>query len=420
MAIRIILAHHIRKNINRVRIIFNAIVDCIIYYIAPRKNINISKDGYQTYLFLCHDLAPHFPRMVKWICRNKKLNPVLLVVQRGNISEYNIEYFSKVITYRSIWQLRQRLRDLKGYDLLYTTGAVAWPMRVGIEKSIAPVICDVKDTYIVNYGFNPPQLYMKLDLKNEKYTLEHSHGIVSQSIEAWFAYRFYGIQKRPPSLFFPLYCDDDYCVTNETKYGNSEVHLVYVGAIYGSSASKAHFGNEILFNVIDRFSAQSIHFHIYPSPSIRQAVIQEYKAYALKTPFLHIHDVVSQDALAGEISQYHFGLIPFFNERTKRLTAKRERSTTLKMFNYLEAGLPVIVSNHCHFQKWLISRYGHAIGIEEQDLDRLRSMIESLDYANLRKEALQKRQQALLSHHIPRLITFCDAIVGASPKYLKT
>jgi hypothetical protein len=167
------LSHHLRKNLNRIRIILNAVVDCLTYYLAPKKQIDISKEGYETFLFLCHDLPPHFPRMVKWMQRNMKLHPVLVVVKRGEFSEFNIEYFEQIFTYRTIWQLRRLLSGLKGYDLMYTSGAVAWPMRTGIEVSDT-VIFDVKDTYIVNYGFHPPQLYMKLDLKNEKYAFMHA------------------------------------------------------------------------------------------------------------------------------------------------------------------------------------------------------------------------------------------------------
>jgi hypothetical protein len=91
---------------------------------------------------------------------------------------------------------------------------------------------------------------------------------------------------------------------------------------------------------------------------------------------------VRQDVLAEEISQYHFGLVPFFNERTKRLNAKRERGTALKIFNYLEAGLPVIIANHCVFEKWM-ARY-RVQWNRTTDLGRLRTMIESFDYATLR------------------------------------
>lgn len=411
---RTFLTHHYRKNIRRIKLVVTGVVDFLIYVLSPKRKIDISKEGHRTYLFLVHDLPPHFARLVKWMRRSANVNAVLLVAESGEFTDFNTERFSQIFTFRSTWQLRHKMSVLKGYDIIYTSGAIAWPMRIAMEKSSAPVVYDVKDTYIVNYGFNPPQLYMRLDLKNEKYAFIHADGVVSQSIEAYFAYRYYQIPKRPPALFFPLYCDDDYCVSGPPAYPAEEIHLVYVGGFYGSASSKAHFGNEIFFDIIDKFTSQRVHFHLYPAPRINKSIVQEYREYAKKTPYLHVHDPIRQDRLAEEISQYHFGLIPFFDERTTRLKAKRERATALKIFNYIEAGLPVLISNHVVFEKWLVSRYGSAIGIEARDLDRIREIVESCNYSALRSQVLVKRQNILLSEHIHRFLHFCDKIISTS------
>ena len=124
-----------------------------------------------------------------------------------------------------------------------------------------------------------------------------------------------------------------------------------------------------------------------------------------------MHETVHQSKLAEELSQYDFGLIPFFFKDTIHSWEKFKYSTSLKLFNYVEAGIPVISTKDIVFQSWIVERYGMGITINKTDVPNLKSIIEKIDYSLLLKNISENRPKISLSRHLPRLLKFYEKIV---------
>ena len=244
------------------------------------------------------------------------------------------------------------------------------------RKSVkAPYIHDMQDVYATYYGLHPTLNWLKKELPQERECLEKADGVVAHCLEANVAFRKYGIAKKPPTLFFPLYCDDDFFQEHNKVFNPDEIHLVYAGGVAGSHRNPKQYGNIQFHGLIKTLTEQGLHFHIYPSPGNIRADYEEYEEKAKKNALFHFHEPVAQHDLAKELSKYDFGILPFFKNLSEQSEDKLKYATTLKLFNYLEAGIPIIVSKDINFQAWMVERNGIGFSISFEDRTKLNLQI---------------------------------------------
>ncbi|MEM7369274.1 MAG: hypothetical protein AAF587_11790 [Bacteroidota bacterium] len=403
----------LQKNLLRIRTVSITLLDMLLYVIlpAPRLDTSSSTDK-KVILFLGDSLQARIPRLAKWLNRTGEFDCMLMVARGKGFSIFDTETFSKTFTFRSRWDLRRQLKGLEQVYVIHAFTMPSYQIRLAIEKTDLPVIMDIQDMHVSYFGLNSPKLYMRLDMPDESYSISHSDGIVSHSIELYNACQEYQITNRPPTLMFPVYCDDDHLLTPASIPSMDEIHIVYAGSIAGSFQDDQHFGSLKFFRVIEAFSKQKVHLHIYPSPTMRfrDLILSEYQAISDENPYFHLHESVPQKELAEALTTYHFGLLPFFLEDTSRSANKLGRGSSQKLYNYIESGIPVIISEDLAFQSWMAQRYGAGLEITKPDLLQIRELIEKIAYADMREELLEKRAKISLSTHIPRLTAFYHRI----------
>jgi hypothetical protein len=272
-----------------------------------------------------------------------------------------------------------------------------------------PFIIDYQDVLVIYYGKNPAMRWLQNELPYEDGCFRDADGIIANSLEACEAMKLWGVKKPGKRILFPLYSDNDYFCNTEKKFPDGEIHLVYAGGIYGSHRNKSHYGIAQLHWLIEYLQPQKVHLHIYPSPSSIGADYEEYAEMAKTNPYLHLHPSVSQSKLAAELSQYHYGLMPFFANDSNQSDAKLKYATTLKLFNYAEAGIPILVAADVFYQSWLVTRYGLGISVaHKDDFKDVRKLTGSTPYAEQALSVIKNREVLSLKKHIPRLIRFYE------------
>lgn len=323
-------------------------------------------------LYICEMLPARAGRMAKWVARTSSERIVLLCHRDGFIPAFTNEGFAEVLLYRNAWHLRRILKAMPKPKLVHGFAPKSkYPdvARCALQPQGVPYIHDLQDTLVVYYGTDVKPRWLREELPHERACMAEADGLIAHSLEPNEGFRRYGIARkdRPPTLYFPLYCDDDAFVDNVPKTSDTEIHLVYAGGVAGSHRDPRHYGNIQFFGLIETLTGQGLHFHIYPSPTNIRADVEEYEALSRVNPRFHFHAPVSQERLAGELAKYHWGILPFFKELSEQSTAKLKYATTLKLFNYLEAGLPIMVSKDLSYQSWIVGRYeaGIAVALEE-------------------------------------------------------
>lgn len=400
-----------RKNFLRVKTIVLEIIDFILFWIGSDLDLYRPIDsGRPLILFLGDSLQARIPRMARYITREGTFETELLVKAGKDFKVFDTATFSRIQTYRSRWHLRRILKGIKpeAVHIIHAFTLPSYQIKDAITHTTVPVVMDVQDMHISYFGLNSPKLYMKLDMPYESFSIQNAAGIVSQSIELTNACREYKIDNRPPTLFFPVYCDDDQILTPQKSDDSNEIHVVYAGSISGSFQDDQHFGSMKLFWLIEAFARQKIHFHIYPSPTIRfrDLILKEYQEWDDREEYFHLHESVSQQQLGEELSQYHYGLLPFFLEDTGRSANKLGLGSSQKLYNYIEVGLPVIISEDLRFQSWMARRYGGGIQVKKTDFNHMRELMEEKDYSERISHLIQNREKITLGQNITRLIKF--------------
>lgn len=390
----------------RVRI--SGVLDAGLYFLRIPPRIPAEAKVNDALLYVAELLMARAGRMAKWVTRLSGRKVILLCHSEGFIPEF-AEGFTAIVRYRNAWHLKRILRAMPKPWLVHGFAPKShYPDVARRAMPDVPYVHDLQDTLVVYYGTTPTKRWLRVELPHEKACMAEADGVIAHSLEPAEGFRRYSIphSKRPPTLFFPLYCDDDRFITGIPKISDTEIHLVYAGGVAGSHRDPRYFGNIQFFGLIETLTRQGLHLHIYPSPTTLEADRAEYVELAKSNERFHYHAPVPQEKLAGELARYHFGLIPFFVERSDQSPEKLKYATALKLFNFIEAGLPVVVSKDLGFQSWMANRSGAGLAVDSADLadlsDRLR--VFSSDGASNGRDALSLRAQ------VPRLLAFYERV----------
>ena len=368
-----------------------------------------------TVYYIGENLPPRISRMVKWLKRTQPINALLICHIDGYNAFFSNDSFDRVLLYRNTWHLRRLLRDLPAPSLIHGFGPKSYyPDMARQYLSTVKFIYDMQDVLAIYFGLNVNIKWYQKEFVHEYNCLALSAGLVSHGLEPIPANRVYKIATKNKRLFFPLFCDDDMFCDNTKQLDLQNISLVYAGEIQGANRDKKQFGNVQFFDLIEILSAQRIHFHVYGTPHSYKLFGEEYRQVERVNPYFHLHAPVAQSHLPNELSKYHFGIIPFFKTNTALLDDKNYYSTSLKLFNYIEAGIPVLVSDEIVFQKWIACRYGAGIAICKEDLLHLRTMIEQIDYSKFTAHLVEQRGKLSLKNNIHRLSHFYQDIINSN------
>ncbi|MEZ4826129.1 MAG: hypothetical protein R3C61_07520 [Bacteroidia bacterium] len=377
--------------------------DFVLFQIGKGKSVHDTSSGQKVIVYLCELIPARAGRMAKWVNRDPLFEVILVCHQDGYVPEFAGGHFSREYKYRNKWHLRAILRSLGNIQVIHAFAPKCEYPEVARKFTGKPFFLDMQDVVVTYHGLTPPYAWARKEIIYEKSCLSEADMVIGQSLEPRAGFLKYGISKRPPTMFFPLYCDDDSLKPQGGKNLNGEIHVVYAGGIAGSHRDRRQFGILQFHHLIEELSRQQIHFHVYPSPSTLPPDYEEYYGIASKNPFFHIHEPVDNEALTDELQKYHFGILPFFGEDSDLKEDKMKYATSLKMFNFMEAGLPVIISRDIFYQWWIVMRKNAGISVSKSDIPGLGEKLRNTDYPQLLKNVDTYRRELSLSNHIPRL-----------------
>ena len=391
---------------------YTSVFDLVLYLFncKIRKLKELKHSEKKNIVYICDGIMLHIPRLARWI-KDYEFTTILISNKSLYVEVYSEEFIDIKILFRNKYHLKRIIKQLKKVYVYHVTAPKSYYPDMIRQMVKAPFILDMHDVYSCYYGLNPDISWIKEELIYEKRCLQLSDGVIGVSLEPNAALRKYG-KPKPPTIYFPFYCDDKLFKNNSKQLNEDDIHLVYAGGIAGSHRNKSHYGAIQFHNLINLLSEQKIHFHIYSSPSAHITDKTEYEQIDASNRFFHFHKPVMQEKLIEELSNYHFGILPLFNENTSMSTEKSKYATSLKIFNYIEAGLPVLVSCDLEYQSWIVNRYNAGIVITPDDLSVIKKIVTSVDYKIMVDNLIKNREELSLKKHIPRLIKFYNQIAN--------
>lgn len=396
-----------------------SVCDRLLFILDVPCGLDKNSENDKIIVYVGESLPPRIARIAKWSKRFDVFTTILLCHKRGFIEKFSNSDINHIFLFRNEWHLKRIIKTIPDPYIIHGFAPKSkypylakklWKM---INPSI-PFVIDYQDVFTIYYGTTPKYNWLKKELPYEKACLTEADGIVANSLEPREGMRVLKIKKSGKRIFFPLYTDND-CFSDKkfesnnvsVKTSTEPLHLVYIGGVMGSHRDKIHYGYTQLHWLVDYLCEQKIYFHIYPSPSVMKVDYQEYEEIAKHSEYFHFHEPVSQTKLTLELSKYHYGLMPFFSATSGHSDLKYKYGTTLKLFNYIEAGLPILVSADVGYQSWIVNRYslGKTVNNKE-DFKNVCQIIGDVPYDEQVRRLLANREKLSLKEHTPRLLEF--------------
>jgi hypothetical protein len=335
---------------------------------------------------------------------------IIIAVHSGSsVADLDDSFYDQLVTFRNKSHIKRLVVNAKKLKLIYGFTSKPSYVRAAIESVSTKTLFDPYDCLIVYYGKYPKQRWMREEIVDEEFCFNNAKGVIARNLESKKSLEAYSIVNKK-NIFFTDYCDGDYFINPERR-NTSTISITYSGGIYGRHMLKSSHGIENFFDFIDSMNEQSIDVHIYPSPHTKPEVYADYVEEAKRLKHLFLHKTVLQKNLSKEISKYYFGVSPHFKEESSAVSKdKLELGTSLKFFNFLEAGIPVLMSAEMKFMAWLVERYNIGIVFTKEDIPNLAEIIGKCDYEALQQNVIKVRERLSMKKNISRLIRFIDEI----------
>lgn len=226
--------------------------------------------------------------------------------------------------------------------------------------------------------------------RQEQFCFENVDGIIYKGPDSILDYyrKFYdGINAKGLSWFD--HADEDLFVSNGGNQDADEIHFVYTGNVSASEKAKYCYYIPLAKTLAD----QKIHFHVYPNPW-QYDNSWEYIALDRSEKYFHFHKPLDMRELLHEISYYHYGLWVHLDDPHGR-TSKEKMKTGMvnKMFTYVEAGLPVIVSKSRTFGQEVVESNNIGFAISDDDWINFNKILSNYDFDSLKKNVLKFRNE---------------------------
>lgn len=244
----------------------------------------------------------------------------------------------------------------------------------------------------------------------QRYCMENADGLCCRDLRGRYAVEVLGYQPPRQMITFPDYCWNN--PTGETipVFAAGEPHLVACGCIGIEKNGEIDHG---YLDIARRFASNGIHLHIYPHPTQLpfEELFSDYLTLAADTPYFHLHRAISMGDVIRELACYDAGVTI-----TRALTFDAALSGyapwylnhcgSARLFDYIDAGLPVILNKQLRFQYALLEPHGLALNATPEMLANPAEHLDRLLSPDNRQKAIQVRALYDVKAHIGELIQF--------------
>ncbi|MBF0186370.1 MAG: hypothetical protein HQL50_00420 [Magnetococcales bacterium] len=327
-----------------------------------------------------------------------------------------------------LWQIAQRLSALPVYlqchakwiflNAFLTEANPKLRIRHEIFDWMAPFIGDQLDLFEQEGVFSREEMHWMLD--GEEQVRAASDGLFHKSDGPWVEEHVKKaeapdlcVMPCPPKSWFRE------SRTPAPIPPEGPFRLVYPGQIKPPGEQRRIFGVMNFLPMIQSFGRQgvdfSIHHPIYYSPSESQRVFADYHREADGNPhFKFLPGVPLPDLLDHLVGRYHLGLVAnFFDDDFAVGWSHTEECMSSKLFVYLAAGLPVLVSEEYRFMARFVQEREIGVVVSRSELENLVPVLERIDWSALSTRVIEARSDLHVDANTPKILDFMG--VGEQP-----
>lgn len=263
-----------------------------------------------------------------------------------------------------------------------------------------PICYDANDMSALYHGEDiPGQEGM------EKACVERADGFALKFPESaldWYKENGYNIKGK--YLEYVDYCIPDMFASRAPVEGPR--HLTHCGVTGGLGQGKRGYNNQHI-HWIPTLLNQGYHFHLYVSPWI--GIPPEYLKLMEKSNRFTANKGLNMPTIQKVIQHYHWGCQIHDFRHSDKIPIFHKTAFSHKVTTYLEAGLPLIVSDNLTWSHdLLVKRLGVGIGVTfDNDLKDFKEREQAIDYKDLKKQVIAVRNNEMNAFvQVHRLVDF--------------
>jgi len=197
------------------------------------------------------------------------------------------------------------------------------------------------------------------------------------------------------SLHFMHYTEPENIVRKPLKrsgFGDL-IRIVYAGNIVNNPAWHNYPIFCSLLQAARTLDKLGVHFTIYNANDSNGEEFEEYLALSKELPHFEYRFAVPYHRLKHELSGFDFGWLCFDFSNAHENPFFLETTMGSKVFSYLEASLPIIVSPEQKFMAETVQTLGIGIPLHFSKLHQLRDIVASCDHIGLQKNILVAQER---------------------------
>ena len=289
------------------------------------------------------------------------------------------------------------------------------------EVCRAPVACEFYDVLSVAYSENlleqkKGRTFSRLQFDCEKLLCENVDGIIHKDHELVIDRLREKYTMDKPVMQFQSYVCDEFVSDRQgpPSVNGHDIRIVHVGGIHTPDhAIDGYHLTSSLLEIVRTITNQGICFDIYNMYDSGDGQFSDYERLSRENDRFGYHRPVPNPELAGVICDYDLGWIAFDFGRTILNRAFYYASMGSKFFNFIEAGLPILVSWEHAFMAELALEYGIGIPINHHQIQHLKAFLGNYDMDELKQNVRKAQKSLSMGTQIDRLIGFYHQIIEA-------
>ncbi len=379
-------------------------------------------------LFVTECPALHTFKLMSEIC--KQGYSIILYSKRGNLTEtIHVDQFKD----DKYFDLHYTSVGISPYELEIITKIVKpqlihaeigmWPpflLAECITNWEVPVVVDYRDVEEVVFTdtdqackykkINPSQY--AIEEKAREVIYKKASGIIlkeSENVSKFLQDKYNHTPKHQLQYFQYIIGDKILPKPPET----SNLGIVYAGNICADPEWHSYPQYVALLNAAKTITAQRLHFTIYNSEDSTGEGYEDFLNLSKENNYFHYKFAVPYQQLIPELSQYDYGYfcLDYTNSYVESPFFIKETLGS-KVFTYLEAGLPVIVSKEIGFMAEILNKMGLAIPYLYTELATLKKHLSLIDRDSMLKDIDKTRSKWTHKNNIHKLNKFYDEIIN--------
>ncbi|MDO8528995.1 MAG: hypothetical protein Q7S06_03860 [Nanoarchaeota archaeon] len=296
------------------------------------------------------------------------------------------------------------IKKMKPY-LFHVTGPDAFSLMTMLFMGNSKKIYYANDIWGMdkrNFFFTK-EFWIKGEIQkfSEKVCMRDVDGVINKMSPKEFELLSYKVNA--PKMYISPSLLDEWTFAPKKKNGK-DIHIVFGGSPHSIWPGKNRY-----IDAMRVITSQKIHFHTY-GECLDKKDGEFFANEAKKNKYYSYHKGIKPNELNREMSQYHYGIFPPFEDMDENSLNEQKILLGAKMLNYLEAGLPIIIDKECEYMRAIIEKYEIGFGVDLNDLKNLRKILEKKDYAQLQRNVKKFQEEFRLNKKIKEMEAFYEKI----------